>query len=69
MKYSVGTQFMKRGKAKKVCTVVDYYVTRNLKDEIVKEVYVAEHEFMGQTLRDEYPQISIDMGLIEQVAA
>lgn len=66
MKYPVGTKFKTRGKAPKICTVVDYYVTTNLKGEIVKQCYVATHEFLGQTIIDrDIPSSTIARGLIE----
>lgn len=48
MKFPVGTTFTTRGKAKRVCTVTDYHTTTNLAGVIVKQRYVATHDFMGQ---------------------
>ena len=49
----VGTQFIRRGTNRKdVETVVDIHKTYNLAGELVKERYVATHEFMGQTVTD-----------------
>jgi hypothetical protein len=66
MRFAIGTTFKTRGKAQKTCTVVDYYITRNMSGEVVKTRYIAEHEFMGQTLRDEYVETSIAMGLVKE---
>jgi hypothetical protein len=51
MKYPQGTKFIRRGdKNKRVLTVIDYHTTRNISGDIVKQRYVAGHEFMGQTI-------------------
>jgi hypothetical protein len=51
MKYPQGTKFIRRGdKQRRVCTVIDYHTTRNISGDIVKQRYVAGHEFMGQTI-------------------
>lgn len=53
MRYPVGTKFMKRyGKVMQEHTVRDYYVTRNLAGEVVRERYVTTHEVMGQLVFD-----------------
>lgn len=66
MRYPVGTKFKTRGKAPKVCTIVDHYITTNLKGEIVKECYVATHEFLGQTITDhDVVATTIARGLIQ----
>jgi hypothetical protein len=48
-RFPIGTQFKPRGKDY-VCTVTDYWVTRNLAGEVVQSRYVATHEFCGQTV-------------------
>lgn len=66
MKYPIGTKFKTRGKAPRVCTVVDYHTTTNLAGEVVKERYVATHEFMGQIVTDyDVCAVTIARGLIE----
>ena len=51
MKYPQGTRFIRRGdKHRRICTVIDYHTTRNLSGDIVRERYVAGHEFMGQII-------------------
>lgn len=51
MKYPQGTRFIRRGdKHKRILTVIDYYTTRNLSGDIVKQAYVAGHELFGQTI-------------------
>ena len=52
MKYEIGTKFIPRGKDKRICTIVDIHTTTNAKGEIVKQRYVATHEFLGQTITD-----------------
>jgi hypothetical protein len=64
-KYMVGTKFHNPGKDKSVCTVIDYLVTLNLADEIVKERYVAVHDFCGQPVVDnDVTELRITRGLI-----
>ena len=62
----VGTQFIRRGtKRRDVETVTDIYKTYNLAGELVKERYVATHEFMGQTVTDcDVVAPTIQMGVI-----
>lgn len=46
----IGRKFKTRGKHPKICTVVDKWETYNQAGELVKTRYVAEHEFLGQTV-------------------
>lgn len=67
MKYPIGTKFISRSnkKHKRVQTIVDYLTTTNLKGEVVRERYVATHDFMGQKVTDnDIIPTSIDMGEI-----
>lgn len=65
--YPLGTTFKTRGKAPKLCTVVDVLKTYNLAGDLVKVRYVATHEFMGQTVTDsDVPATTIAMGLVER---
>lgn len=49
----IGTQFKRVGrKCPKIETVVDVLRTYNSAGELVDVKYVAEHEFMGQTVKD-----------------
>ena len=50
--YSIGTMFLTRGKAPRLCTVTDILKTFNSAGELVKVRYVATHQFMGQTVTD-----------------
>lgn len=64
--FAIGTQFKTRGKAPKLCTVVDILKTYNSKNELVQVRYVATHQFMGQTVTDrDVPATTIAMGLVE----
>lgn len=67
MKFPVGTKFKRIGlKHAKVETVVDILTTTNLAGEVVSIRYVAEHEFMGQTVRDsDVLGTTIARGLVE----
>jgi len=52
-RFPLGTTFTPNGlKHPRVCTVVDFLVTRNLKGEVVATRYVAGHTFCGQTIYD-----------------
>lgn len=51
-RYPIGTEFMTRGKAPKRCVVVDLLTTTNSKHEVVRERYVAAHQFLGQQVVD-----------------
>ena len=52
MVYPIGTQYWTRGKAPRLCTVVDIHTTRDSSGEVVKRRYVATHLFMGQVITD-----------------
>ena len=66
--YPVGTKFMTRGKGARLCTVVDFYTTRNLAGEVVKTTYVASYEFCGQPMVDrDVCAVTIARGLQEGV--
>jgi len=68
IRYGVGTTFKTRGKAPRLCTVVDALKTFNLAGELVKVRYVATHEFCGQVVFDsDVGDTSITMGLIDRV--
>ena len=63
-KYGVGTTYVTRGKSPRVCTVVDTYITHNLRGEVVKVRYVSAHEFLGQTVTNkDVCETTIAMGL------
>lgn len=62
-KFPVGTEFKTRGKGARVCKVVDYLVTRNLKGEIVRTEYVEEHQFLGQTIRSNVCETTVAIGV------
>jgi hypothetical protein len=65
MKYPIGTKFKTRGKHPKECVVVDYLTTTNLNGDIVKQRYVAQHEFLGQVLTDyDVVETTISRGLV-----
>jgi hypothetical protein len=51
-RYPVGTLFKPLGKNQSVCTVCDFLTTRNLAGEIVAEVYVSTHLFLGQEVKN-----------------
>ena len=64
--YPVGTVFKPIGKHSKECTVIDIYITKNLKGEIVQTRYVATHEFLGQKVTDyDVVAVTIARGFIK----
>ena len=63
--FGPGTTFKTMGKNPNLCTVVDIHYTYNLQGELVKKRYIATHQFMGQTVKGEYPVVSIQRGLVE----
>lgn len=64
-RFTIGQQFMSRGKHPKLCTVTDIYKTYNSKGELVKINYVATHDFMGQAVTAyDVTDTAIAMGLI-----
>lgn len=52
MRFPVGTLYKSSGKYPRVCKVVDYHITKNMKGEIVRERYVTEHEFLGKSIKE-----------------
>jgi hypothetical protein len=64
--FAIGTQYATRGKAPRVCTVVDILKTYNNAGELVSIRYVAAHEFLGQQVLDrDVVETTIMMGLIK----
>jgi hypothetical protein len=63
-KFPIGTEFRTRGKAPKLCTVIDILRTFNSSGELVRVRYVATHELIGQTVTDsDVLETTIAMGL------
>jgi len=61
--YKIGTTFVRKGARKVLETVVDILTTTNSSGEVVKIRYVADHEYMGQIVRDsDVLQTTISMG-------
>jgi len=48
----IGKQYLTRGKAPRLCTVIDKHITTNSGGEVVKTRYVSVHEFLGQQLKN-----------------
>lgn len=58
---NIGKVFLdKRGNRNNVVEIVDKLTTYNSKGEIVRECYVGAHEFMGCTIKKEYPLATIE---------
>jgi hypothetical protein len=66
MDYEIGTKYKTRGKAPRLCEVVDILKTYNSKGELVKTRYVATHLFLGQIVTDyDVSKTTIAMGILE----
>lgn len=65
-RFPLGTQFKPVGrKHAKVCTVIDYWVTRNTVGDVVKERYVALHDSpLGPVTDYDVVETTIARGLI-----
>ena len=63
-RFPVGTLYITRHKAPKLCKVVDYHTTLNLDGDIVKSRYVSEHTLMGQVVTDsDVAEATVAMGV------
>ena len=51
-RFAVGTQYLTRSRAPRLCTVTDIHKTYNSAGELVKVRYVATHCFAGQLVTD-----------------
>ena len=61
-KYPIGFKFkLKRGRRDvKLHTIVDYLTTTNAAGEVTRTEYVTEFEMLGQRVRYNCPQFTID---------
>jgi hypothetical protein len=68
-RFDIGTRFMSRGKAPRLCTVTDIYRTFNAAGKLVRTRYAAAHTFMGQEVTDhDVTETAIAMGLVREPA-
>ncbi len=51
-RFPLGTQYWTRGRHPCLCTVVDQLTVLNLAGHVVSTHYAAQHEFLGQKIRD-----------------
>lgn len=51
-RYAIGQRFKSHGKHPQICTVTDILRTYNAAGDLVRIRYVAQHQFMGQTVTD-----------------
>lgn len=65
MKYPIGTQFIPRSseRNKSVYKIVDCLTMKNIAGEIIKQVYLCEHDFMGQKIQTQECETTIARGL------
>lgn len=65
-RFAIGQKFKTRGKFPRLCTVVDIWQTYNSAGELVRIRYVAEHVFLGETVRDiDILETTIAIGQVE----
>lgn len=64
-KFPIGTKFKTRGKAPRLCIVIDILRTFNANGNLVRVRYVAAHEFLGQTITEEVVETTVAMGIGE----
>jgi hypothetical protein len=68
-KFNIGQQYCTRGKASRLCTIVDILKTYNSAGELVQIRYVSTHQFMGQAVTDSNVcETAVAMGLIAEAA-
>ena len=66
-RFPIGTQYRTRGKSPRLCTVTDIWRTYNAAGELVRVRYVADYEFLGQTISDcDVVETTIAMGEIKK---
>lgn len=62
----IGTRFRQDGRRfARICTVVDILKTYNHKGELVTIRYLAEHEIMGQMVRDNVCAVTVLKNKVE----
>ncbi len=64
-RFSIGDQFIPRGRNQMVHTIQDVYTTINVASEVVRVRYVATHAFMGQPVVGEFVDATVAMGLVK----
>ena len=56
-----------RGKAPRLCTVIDKHTTTNSAGEVVKVRYVSVHEFLGQkVVNEDVVSVTIQRGEVNK---
>ena len=60
MEYEIGTKFKYYAKKhNNIYEIIDIHKTYNANNELVKTVYIAKNDFLGQGVRAEFPRTSI----------
>jgi len=63
--HKIGVKFIrKHSKREDIETIIDILTTRNIKNEIVEILYVAEHDFLGQMIKTKTPGATIALSTI-----
>ena len=65
-RYSIGQQYTAKNKRKDVCTVIDILSTYNAAGDLVSVKYLCSHMFLGQVVKHEEVQATIDMALYHE---
>ena len=63
----IGTKFTMRNKRKDQCTVIDILKTYNSKKELVKTMYLCEHDFLGQKVKHQENDTTIQLAVFQNV--
>lgn len=61
--YPIGTKFTPMSKHPKEHTVVDYHTTTNMAGDVIKFMYIATHDFLGQSIKSEHVHVTLQRGL------
>ena len=65
-KFKIGTTYKTRGKAPRLCTIIDILKTYNNAGELVSIRYVSTHTFLGQTVtNNDVVETTVVMGLVK----
>lgn len=64
MKFPIGTEYNGRGELKDRCyRVVDYWTTRDMAGNIMREKYIVTHVFLGQEIAEEVCETTVARGI------
>lgn len=67
LKYKIGTKFKEVTK-KDLMTIIDIWITKNSKDEIISVEYICEYDYMGFKSKCNMSHILISKGEVIYIA-